>query len=70
MAGTTAPVSAVDVAPHGQRIQRDISQLTGCHDAVAVEHRFQMRTVARVRLAAGAIDMFPVIGGPRGGACT
>ena len=54
-------LAAVDVSPHGERIQRDISQFVGIGDIVAGEHPCQVVTVAPTRLAAGALDALPVV---------
>ena len=58
---TPAMLAAVDVSPHGESIQRDISQLAGIGDIVAGEHLCQVVTVAPTRLAAGALDALPVV---------
>ena len=58
---TTAALAAVDVSPHGERIQRDISQLVGIGDVVPGEYPCQVVTVAPARLMAGALDALPVV---------
>ena len=61
MTQTTAALAAVAVSPHGERIQRDISQLVGIGDVVPGEYRCQVVTVAPTRLIAGPLDAHPVV---------
>jgi hypothetical protein len=42
---TPAALAAVDVSPHGERIEGHIGELARLCDAVSVEHRCQMVSV-------------------------
>jgi hypothetical protein len=58
---TPALLAAVDVSPHGERIQRDISQLVGIGDVVSGEQNRQVVAVTPARLTAGTLDALPVV---------
>lgn len=54
-------LAAVDISPHGESFQRDISQPAGIGDIVADEQLCQVVSVAPTCLAAGALDALPVV---------
>lgn len=67
MTRTPTHLTAVDVPPHGQRIQRRIGQYFGRRDTVLVEYRHQVLAVTPASLAAGAGDALSIFGRGRTG---